>query len=183
MKINEIITDWMIMPQTIKPLGLIRKPGGGFDFRNHSNNRANENKIRLSTDPHDFGAYGTDTYKATGPITNIPVNQLVGFEPEDKMRSPKSMAKVNAIANAIKNKQSIPPVLARKYKNGYQVIDGHHRFWGSRKAGVNFVKAQIVPPEDIEEVAGVGIVTKQNATKDVPVGGEYNNVKKLHLSK
>ena len=32
----------MIMPQTIKPLGLIRKPGGGFDFRNHSNNRANE---------------------------------------------------------------------------------------------------------------------------------------------
>ena len=42
MKINEIIADWMIMPQTIKPLGLIRKPGGGFDFRNHSNNRANE---------------------------------------------------------------------------------------------------------------------------------------------
>ena len=29
-----------------------------------------------------------------------------------------------------------------------------------------------------EEAAGVGIVTKQNATKDVPVGGEYMNVKK-----
>jgi len=27
-----------------------------------------------------------------------------------------------------------------------------------------------------EEAAGVGIVTKQNATKDVPVGGEYANV-------
>jgi len=39
-----------------------------------------------------------------------------------------------------------------------------------------------VPPEDIvEEAAGVGIVTKQNATKDVPVGGEYMNVKKLKL--
>ena len=34
-----------------------------------------------------------------------------------------------------------------------------------------------------EEAAGVGIVTKQNATKDVPVGGEYMNVKKLGLSK
>ena len=34
-----------------------------------------------------------------------------------------------------------------------------------------------------EEAAGVGIVTKQNATKDVPVGGEYMNVKKLHLGK
>ena len=30
--------------------------------------------------------------------------------------------------------------------------------------------------------SGVGIVTKQNATKDVP-GGEYMNVKKLHLGK
>ena len=30
---------------------------------------------------------------------------------------------------------------------------------------------------------GVGIVTKQNATKDVPVGGEYMNVKKLGLNK
>ena len=34
-----------------------------------------------------------------------------------------------------------------------------------------------------KEAAGVGIVTKQNATKDVPVGGEYMNVKKLGLSK
>ena len=30
---------------------------------------------------------------------------------------------------------------------------------------------------------GVGIITKQNATKDVPVGGEYMNVKKLGLGK
>ena len=34
---------------------------------------------------------------------------------------------------------------------------------------------------ELEEAAGVGIVTKQNATKDVPVGGEYMNVKKLKL--
>ena len=32
-----------------------------------------------------------------------------------------------------------------------------------------------------EEAAGVGIVTKQNATKDVPVGGEYMNLKKLGM--
>ena len=98
------------------------------------------------------------------------------------MRDPKSMAKVDAIAKAVQNNKSIPPILARKYKNGYQVIDGHHRFWGQRKAGANYIKAQIVPPEDIvEEAAGVGIVTKQNATKDVPVGGQYMNVKKLKL--
>ena len=71
------IKEFIIMPQTIKPMGLIHKPGTGpnnrFDFKNKGNNRANE------------------------------------------------------------------------------------------------------------EAAGVGIVTKQNATKDVPVGGEYMNVKKLKL--
>jgi hypothetical protein len=36
---------------------------------------------------------------------------------------------------------------------------------------------------EIIEAAGVGIVTKQNATKDVPVGSEYMNVKKLRLAK
>jgi hypothetical protein len=34
-----------------------------------------------------------------------------------------------------------------------------------------------------EDAAGVGIVTKQNATVDVPVGGEYMNVKKLFPKK
>ena len=33
------------MPQSIKPLGLIRKPGGGFDFKNKGNNRANEKHL------------------------------------------------------------------------------------------------------------------------------------------
>ena len=46
MKINEIIQDWMIMPQTIDRLGLIHRAGKGpdnrFDFKNKGNNRANE---------------------------------------------------------------------------------------------------------------------------------------------
>jgi hypothetical protein len=38
------------------------------------------------------------------------------------------------------------------------------------------------PYKKVPEAAGVGIVTKQNATKDSPVGSEYDNVKKLKLS-
>ena len=179
------IREFIIIPSSIDAMGLIHKPGVGpnnrFGFKNTGNNRANENKIKLSTDPNYFGAVGVEKYKATGPQVNIPIKQLVGFEPEDKMRDPKSMAKVDQIAKAVQSKKPMGPILARKYKNGYQVIDGHHRFWGHKKAGANFIKAQIVPPEDIEEAAGVGIVTKQNATKDVPVGGQYMNVKKLKL--
>ena len=174
------------MPQTIKPMGLIHLPGKGpnnrFDFKNKGNNRANENKIKLSTDPKYFGAVGVEKYNSNAlPITNIPIKQLIGFEPEDKMRDPKSMAKVNQIAKAVQNKQSMGPILARKYKNGYQVIDGHHRFWGHRKAGANFIKAKIVPPEDIEEAAGVGIITKQNTTADVKPGETTRQANKFNL--
>jgi len=46
MKINEIMGEWVIMPQSIKPMGLIRKKGTGpnnrFDFKNKYNNKANE---------------------------------------------------------------------------------------------------------------------------------------------
>ena len=47
MKIKDIVQDWMIMPQTAKPMGLVHKPGKGpnnrFGFKNVSNNKANEN--------------------------------------------------------------------------------------------------------------------------------------------
>jgi superoxide dismutase, Cu-Zn family len=42
---------------------------------------------------------------------------------------------------------------------------------------------QILEQQVNLEAAGVGIVTKQNATSDVPVGGEYQNVKKLFPKK
>ena len=54
---------------------------------------------------------------------------------------------------------------------------------GLRKANSHWMPINVGNNRGNEDAAGVGIVTKQNATKDVPVGGEYNNVKKLHLSK
>ena len=57
---------------------------------------------------------------------------------------------------------------------------------GARETDPKDKQRSKVPPvtqTNPEEAAGVGIVTKQNATKDVPVGGEYMNVKKLSLHK
>ena len=38
--------EFIIMPQTVKPMGLVHKPGIGpnnrFDFKNKNNNKANE---------------------------------------------------------------------------------------------------------------------------------------------
>ena len=48
MKIKDVIRDFVIMPQSVKPMGLIHKPGAGpnnrFDFINKGNNRGNETK-------------------------------------------------------------------------------------------------------------------------------------------
>ena len=54
---------------------------------------------------------------------------------------------------------------------------------GARETDPKDSQRSKVPPvtQTNEEAAGVGIVTKQNATKDVPVGSEYMNVKKLKL--
>lgn len=44
-------------------------------------------------------------------------------------------------------------------------------------------KAHCAGRKKNEDAAGVGIVTKQNATADVPVGGEYMNVSKIFPKK
>jgi hypothetical protein len=115
-----------------------------------------EGKITLSTDPNRYGAT-VDNYQASGPVVNIPANQLVGFEPDDKMNQPKSKANVEKIVAGLKQGAKLPPLLIRKYKNGYQVLDGHHRFWAYKLLGVKSIPAQIVPDSDIEEISKQGV--------------------------
>jgi hypothetical protein len=115
-----------------------------------------EGKIKLSTDPNWYGAEVSD-YKASGPVVNIPANQLVGFEPDDKMNQPASKANVEKIVAGLKQGAKLPPLMVRQYKNGYQVLDGHHRFWAYKLLGVKSIPAQVVPAEDIEEITKQGV--------------------------
>jgi len=111
-----------------------------------------EGKIKLSTDPNWYGAT-IDNYKATGPVVNISANKLIGFEPDDKMNQPKSKANVEKIVMGLKRGDKLPPLLVRKYKNGYQVLDGHHRFWAYKLVGTKCIPVQVVPDSDIEEIS------------------------------
>jgi len=132
------IKEFIIMPQSIKPMGLIHKPGTGpnnrFGFKNSGNNRANEADefapARALGEAETMLAY---SYK-------MAIDHL-----EDRHDEANSKARVI--------KERIPALLD-KIRNLYKT----------------------------EDAAGVGIVTKQNTTKDVPAGGEYINVKKLGLS-
>ena len=62
------------------------------------------------------------------------------------------------------------------------LIGGNTRFTGLMAMGIQpEVKFIDLSNQQVEDAAGVGIITKQNTTKDVKPGDEYKNVKKLHL--
>jgi hypothetical protein len=81
----------------------------------------------------------------------------VGFEPDSKMNQPKSQANVKKIVAGLKKGDKLPPLLVRKYKNGYQVLDGHHRFWAYKLSGTKSIPVRIVADKDIEEISKQGM--------------------------
>ena len=67
MKIKDIIVDFIIMPHTAKPMGLIHKPGKGpnnrFGFRNVGNNKMNEKQdSQEQWEAKMIKKYGEDRY-------------------------------------------------------------------------------------------------------------------------
>jgi len=116
-----------------------------------------EGKVKLFTDPSYFGAEIDDTGFDNLPVVNISVDRLVGFEPDDKMNQLKSKANVEKIVAGLKQGAKLPPLLVRKYKDGYQVLDGHHRFWAYKLLGTKSIPSRIVPDKDIEEISKQGV--------------------------
>ena len=116
-----------------------------------------EGKVKLYTDPDYFGAEVDDTGFDNLPVVNISADRLVGFEPDDKMNQPKSQANVKKIVAGLKKGDKLPPLLVRKYKNGYQVLDGHHRFWAYKLSGTKSIPVRIVADKDIEEISKSGV--------------------------
>jgi hypothetical protein len=129
-----------------------------------------EGKVKLYTDPDYFGAEVDDSGFDSLPVVNIPANQLIGFEPDDKMNQPKSQANVEKIVAGLKKGDKLPPILVRKYKNGYQVLDGHHRFRAYKSLKIKSIPARIVPAKDIEEMpreAPRGAASKQGVAESL----------------
>ena len=152
------IKEFIIMPHTADPMGLIHLPGKGpnnrYGFKNVGNNRGNETK---EAPP---GTYFTKTGNLVkGRLTKAAKDKGAReTDPKDKQRS------------------KVPPVTQSNEARG--------TCWhGYQQKGYKKKGNKMVPNCVKEEAAGVGIVTKQNATKDVPVGGEYMNIKKLGLGK
>ena len=128
-------------------------------------------KVRLYTDPSYFGAevdvMGFDSL----PVVNISTDRLIGFEPDDKMNQPKSKANVEKIVAGLKHGAILPPLLVRRYKNGYQVLDGHHRFWSYKLLNIKTIRVRIVADKNIEEI------DKQSMPKKFDYGKNHESLK------
>lgn len=131
------------------------KPDGKefWNYRSNVNEGVKSGKVKLFTDPDYFGAEVSDTGFDSLPVVNISIRNLVGFEPDSKMKDPKSKANVKKMLEDLKKGNSLPPILVRKTASGYQVLDGHHRFYAYKLLKRNTIPARVVPAKDIEEIS------------------------------
>jgi 5'(3')-deoxyribonucleotidase len=111
-------------------------------------------KVKLYTDPAYFGADVDDSVGNGKPTVDIKLADLVGFEPDAKMKDPKSAANKANMVELIKSGKGkeLPPILVRKHGKGYQVLDGHHRFHAYKAAGAKTIPAKVIPADEIEVI-------------------------------
>lgn len=124
----------------------------GESINNEKNKLKESAKVVLYTDPDYYGADVSDDAGEGLPVKSIPLDKLVGFEPDDKMKAANSASNMGKMVDLIKSGKgmNLPPILVRKYKGGYQVLDGHHRFHAYKAAGAKTIPGKIIPDSDIE---------------------------------
>lgn len=138
-------------------------------------------KVRLNLDPNDMGAYVHDEGKPE-PTVMLPIEKIrYVFEPDELHQTKKGAPqKISKMVKAILNGKQMPPILVRKYKDGYQVMDGHHRFKAYRLAKANEVPARIVDPEnitgDLDEAYSTDMRREADDAGSVRVNLRHNNV-------
>ena len=107
-------------------------------------------KVKISTDPNDFGAYVRDGGKDE-PTVMLPIKKINQvLEPDDLHQTkPGAPERIKNMVIAIRQGKSLPPILVRRHKLGYQVLDGHHRFKAYKIAKATEIPARIVDPKNI----------------------------------
>ncbi len=110
-------------------------------------------KVELTTDPHNFGANIRSGGRDKERTVMLPVRKLTTNEPLLKTKkgiaSSESEDNVQNLMMAIKRGENIPPILVRKHKLSYQVVDGHHRLEAFRRLRIPKIPATIIPPHHI----------------------------------
>lgn len=110
------------------------------------------NELKIIVYPKDQGVDVDDPEGELekAPTTILPLDSLILNEPAAKMKSPESRKTLKSLMKALKDGKTLPPLVVRKLGDGYQILDGHHRYFAMKALDIKNTKAVIVPPEDIE---------------------------------
>jgi len=104
----------------------------------------------MSTDPDNYGtSINSWNAKERHKVKEIPMSQLITFEHPDKMKDPKSKQNMMKIAKAYHMGEKIPPIMVKRHEDKYMVLDGHHRFFAAKLAGIRAIPAIVIPDDKI----------------------------------
>ena len=104
----------------------------------------------MSMDPDNYGTtIQSWNKKERYQVKTIPLSHLITFEHPDKMRDPKSKQNMLKIAKGYKMGDSIPPIMVKKHNDKYMILDGHHRYFAAKIAGIRAIPAIIIPDDNI----------------------------------
>lgn len=107
-------------------------------------------KVKMFTNPEYMGS-DVDMSVGKGlPTNQIKLDKIYLFEPQDKMEIPSSREWVQKLVSDIKNGKELKPIFVRTYKDGYQIIDGHHRYQAYKLANKDTIPAKIIPNKYIQ---------------------------------
>jgi len=164
MRINEILGEWLIMPQSIKPMGLIHKKGVGpnnrFDFKNKNNNKANETEESI---PRVLGKAEASLMHGLDMAQNIIKKNYGMAEVQAKVIAQNWPPLINNIKNIYKTSEKITDEFEEKYSR-YVTLLFHHQDETFQKTVLNQLRKEFGPGN----FSKVGIKAVQE-----PVGKGY----------
>jgi len=106
-------------------------------------------EITMWTNPEYQGSDVDDKYYNKQPAKLIDVNKLTPFEPADKMDDPISATNMGKLVKAIQAGKKIKPIVVVPHEGKLLIVDGHHRYFATIKAGVDKIRAVMADPKDL----------------------------------
>ena len=106
-------------------------------------------EVTVWTNPEYQGADVDTDYYNKQPAKLIGIDKLVPFEPADKMDDKNSAANLSQFVKHIQAGGKINPIVITKHEGKWLILDGHHRYFASLKAGVDKMRVVVADPKNL----------------------------------
>ena len=144
--------DDKLVPQELKSrnLGSMIATDKEEQNENFADGKKNEGaEITMWTNPEYQGADVDDKYYEKQPVKIVDISKLTPFEPADKMDPKDNHDNMMKFVDKIKAGEKVKPIVIVPHEGKLLIVDGHHRYFAHKKAGVDKIRAVIADPKDL----------------------------------